>query len=148
MRGRSSLFWAVLAAAIAGALVYGPAYLADRATAGGPVSFMARPQDGWRFVAAVVPAIGDARAPSAESAARIAIRAFAGSSVRPTEVGLLFLPDGRFVAGSGKDRHTVTAKRTLVWKVAGRTRPGGAVRTVALIDFESGRLVYDVREAR
>src|SRR5919202_779346 len=96
MRGRSSLFWAVLAAALAGALVYGPAYVAGRATPGGPVDFMTRPQEGWRFLAAAVPAIGDARAGSAAGAARIAVRAFAGSSVRPTEVSLLFLPDGRY----------------------------------------------------
>jgi hypothetical protein len=148
MLGRSSLFWAVLAVALAGTLVYAPAYVAERATDGGPVSFMSRPQEGWRFLAAVVPAIGDARAASAERAAAIAVRAFAGTSVRPTRVGLLFLPERRLAVGSGKERHTVTAKRTLVWKVAGRTRPGGRVRTVALIDFESGRLVYDVRDAR
>src|SRR3954468_1440994 len=104
MRGRSSLFWAVLTAALAGALVYGPAYLAGRATTGGPVDFMTRPQEGWRFLAAAVPAIHDARAPSAASAARIAVKAFAGSSVRPAEVGLLFLPDRRYVVRAGKER--------------------------------------------
>src|SRR5881398_1564206 len=89
MARRGSLFWAILVVVTAGALVYGPAYLAGRATAAGePVDFLTRPQDGWRFLLDVVPAVGDARARTVADARRLALRGFAGSVLRPTRVGL------------------------------------------------------------
>jgi hypothetical protein len=146
MLGRSSLFWAVLLVAVAGTLVYAPAYLADRATEA-PSGFFGRPVDGWRFLAEAVPAMDDARAGDADDAAAIAVREFAGSAVRPVEVGLVFAVDRRVDVGAGQERRMVTAKRPLVWKVTGRTRPGEVLRVVGLIDFRSGELVYDVRTA-
>ena len=143
MLGRSGLFWAVLTVAVAGVLVYAPAYLAREATGPGePVDFLSRPQEGWRFLREVVPAMDDARAGTPSRARAHVVRAFAGSSVQPVRVALLYLPD-RVVPRQG--RPPLAAKGTLVWKVTGRTRPGGPLRTVGLIDFHSGRLVYDVR---
>jgi hypothetical protein len=35
-----------------------------------------------------------------------------------------------------------------VWMVTGRTRPRGPLRTVGLIDFQTGALTFDVRTVR
>jgi hypothetical protein len=148
MRGRSSLFWAVLAVLVAGVLFYGPAYLAREATAAsGPVDFLARPQEGWRFLFEVVPAIDDARAGSPGAARALATRSFRGSSVQPVRVELLYLPDRVLARAGRKGTRGIEANATLVWKVTGRTRPGGRLRLVGLIDFRTGELVYDVRIA-
>ena len=143
---RSSLFWAIVAVAFAGAALYAPAYLARAATGPGePVDFLKRPEQGWRFLAAVVPAAGSARLPDPASAHRQAVRLFAGAAVEPTRVGLLFLPSRRLVLGRGKGRHVLAAKSQLVWRIVGRLRPGGPQVTVGLMDFASGDLIYSAR---
>ncbi|HYX83531.1 MAG TPA: hypothetical protein VE777_01050 [Gaiellales bacterium] len=146
MPRRGSLFWAVVAVLTAGVLVYGPAELARRSTGSGePVDFLTHPQEGWRFVLTALDEIGSAQAGSPTRARDLAVRAFAGTSVEPVRVDLLYVPDRRVPLGAGSGE--VTAKGRLVWKVSGRTRPGGPIRTVGLIDFATGELTYDVRTA-
>jgi hypothetical protein len=142
MPRRGRLSWAIVAAL----LVYGPAELARRATgAGEPVDFLTQPQEGWAFVITALDEIGSARVASPAVARRAAVAAFAGTAVRPQRVDLLYVPDRRVRLGKGSA--VATAKGRLVWKVTGRTRPGGPLVTVGLIDFQSGRLTYDVRTA-
>jgi hypothetical protein len=146
MPRRGRLFWAVVAVLVAALLVYGPAELARRATGPGePVDFLTQPQEGWKFVLTALDEIGSARAGSPAAARQAAVRAFSGTAVRPTRVDLLYVPDRRVPLGKGSA--VATANGRLVWMVSGRTRPGGPLVTVGLIDFRTGRLTYDVRTA-
>lgn len=138
---RLSLLWGITAVLAAAVLVYGPAELARRATGPGePVSFLTQPQQGWRFVLDALDAIGSARAGSPARAKALAVRAFAGTTVVPVRVDLLYVPDLRVPLGAG--RPPLAAKAKLVWRVSGQTRPGGRVHTVGLLDFVTGRLTY------
>ena len=141
MPTRLSLLWGITAVLAAAVLVYGPAELARRATGPGePVSFLTRPQQGWRFVLDALDSIGSARAGSPGRAKALAVRAFAGTTVLPVRVDLLYVPDLRVPVGAG--RPSLVAKAKLVWRVSGQTRPGGRVHTVGLLDFVTGRLTY------
>jgi hypothetical protein len=141
MRTRLSLLWGITAVLAAAVLVYGPAELARRATGPGePVSFLTQPQQGWRFVLDALDSIGGARAGSPARAKALAVRAFAGTTVLPVRVDLLYVPDLRVPLGAG--RKPLVAKAKLVWRVSGQTRPGGRVHTVGLLDFVTGRLTY------
>jgi hypothetical protein len=141
MRAGGSVVWGLIAVLAAGVLVYGPAELARRATGPGePVSFLTQPQDGWRFMLDALDGIGSARAGSPQSARALAVRAFAGTSMLPERVDLLYVPSLRVPDGAG--RRPLAAKAALVWRVTGQTRPGGRVQTIGLLDFASGRLTY------
>ena len=146
MPARLSLLWGVTAVVVAAVLVYGPAELARRATGPGePVSFLSQPVEGWRFMLDALDAVGSARAGSPAAARMLAVRAFAGTTVLPERVALLYVPDRRIPAGAG--RRPLVAKARLVWRVSGQTRPGGPVRTVGLLDFVTGRLTYSAAPA-
>jgi len=141
MPTRLSLLWGITAVLAAAVLVYGPAELARRATGPGePVSFLTQPQEGWGFMLDALDAIGSARAGSPARAKALAVQAFAGTSVLPVRVDLLYVPDLRVPLGAG--RPPLVAKAKLVWRVSGQTRPGGRVHTVGLLDFVTGRLTY------
>jgi len=141
---RSPLFWATAAVALAAVLIYGPAVVARSATGPGePVDFLTQPTQGWAFILATG-GDGSARAGSPGRAAAIAARGFAGTSVQPVGVGLLWLPQRRLTIGSGKGRRTMTTNSKLVWLVTGRLRPGVAARPVGLIDYQTGILRYDL----
>jgi len=146
MPTRLSLLWGITAVLAAAVLVYGPAELARRATGPGePVSFLTQPQEGWGFMLDALDAIGSARAGSPARAKALAVQAFAGTTVLPVRVDLLYVPDLRVPLGAG--RPPLVAKAKLVWRVSGQTRPGGRVHTVGLLDFVTGRLTYGVGAA-
>ena len=146
MRTRLSLLWGITAVLAAAVLVYGPAELARRATGPGePVSFLTQPQEGWGFMLDALDAIGSARAGSPARAKALAVQAFAGTTVLPVRVDLLYVPNLRVPLGAG--RPPLVAKAKLVWRVSGQTRPGGRVHTVGLLDFVTGRLTYRVGAA-
>jgi hypothetical protein len=141
VRAGVSVVWGLIAVLAAAVLVYGPAELARRATGPGePVSFLTQPQEGWRFMLDALDAAGSARAGSPASARALAVRAFAGTTMLPERVDLLYVPSLRVPDGAG--RRPLAAKAALVWRVTGQTRPGGRVRTIGLLDFASGRLTY------
>jgi hypothetical protein len=145
---RSALFWAILAVVVAGTAIYGPAEIARSATgAREPVDFLTQPQEGWRFLLEAAFDIPNARAGSPSEARHLALHDFSGSAVQLTRVDLLWVPDRQVVLQGGGGSATATAKGRLVWTVTGRVRPGGPLRTVGLIDFRSGELTYDVRNA-
>ncbi|MGN6379130.1 MAG: hypothetical protein ACTHNU_09285 [Gaiellales bacterium] len=146
---RSALFWAVLALALAGVIIYAPAEWARSATGPHePVDFLTRPQEGWRFMLDAAFAIPSAKAATPAEARKLAVRDFAGTSVTPTRVDLLWVPNLRVRLVGGGGSRVVTAKARMVWMVTGRTRPQGPLRTVGLIDYSSGDLTYDVRNTR
>lgn len=141
MRAGGSVVWGLIALLAAAVVVYGPAELARRATGPGePVSFLTQPQQGWRFMLDALDGIGSARAGSPARARALAVQAFAGTSMLPERVDLLYVPDLRVPDGAG--RRPLAANAALVWRVTGQTRPGGRVRTIGLLDFASGRLTY------
>ncbi len=143
MRAGLSLVWGITVVLVAAVLLYGPAELARRATGPGePISFLTQPQQGWRFMLDALDAVGSARAASPGAARRLAVRAFAGTTMLPERVDLLYVPDRQVPDGAG--RRPLTAKAALVWRVSGQTRPGGPVRTIGLLDFATGRLTYRV----
>lgn len=139
----------MLAVALAGVVIYAPAEWARSATGPHePVDFLTRPQEGWKFMLAAASAIPTARAGTPSQARALAVRDFAGSTVAPTRVDLLWVPGRRVRLIGGGGRSYATAKANLVWMVTGRTRPSGRLQTVGLIDYSSGKLTYDVRTAR
>jgi hypothetical protein len=140
------LFWAFLAVVVVGAMVYVPAELARRATGPGePVDFLSHPLDGWRFVVAVARDRGGAAAGSPSAARRIALRAFDDGRLRPARVSLLWLPDGRVRLRTLQGSAEVVTNSRLVWKVTGRRGRDGPDVTLGLIDFASGKVIFDGR---
>jgi hypothetical protein len=140
---RSALFWAILTVVVAGAVLYGPGRLAAASTGPGePVNFLSNPLDGWRFMLDAARHIDSARAATPADAARIAAHDFAGSGVLAERVDLLWLPSQRISLPTGKGRKTVVANGRLVWTVTGRLTPNGPPRTVGVLDYDSGRLIF------
>jgi hypothetical protein len=149
MRGVRGLALGIVLVLLAGALVYAPAYVARAATARDePIDFLSNPKEGWRFLLTAVRLVPHSRASTPERARALAVDAFRKSVVQPLRVDLLYLPGRRLPVRAPRGRKVVMAKGTLVWKVTGRAEPGDPIRIVGLIDFESGRLTYDVRTAR
>jgi len=148
VRRRSWLFRAFVAVVLAGAVVYLPAELAVRATAPDePVAFLSHPVEGWRFVWAVAHGRPGARAGTPAAARRIALHAFDDGTLRPSRVDLLWLPDRRVTLHTLQGSEQVVTKSRLVWKVTGRRGAHGAPVTIGLIDFATGRVIYDGRLA-
>ena len=149
MRRRSWLFRAFVAVVLAGAVVYLPAELAARSTAADePVSFLSNPMEGWRFVWTVARERPGAVAGSPAAARRIALGAFDDGTLRPARVDLLWLPAGRVQLRTLQGSEQLTTKSQLVWKVTGRRGTHGALVSIGLIDFATGRVIYDGRVAR
>jgi hypothetical protein len=148
VRRRSWLFWAFLAVAVLGVVVYLPAELARRSTGPGePVDFLSHPLEGWRFLAAVARERGDAAAGTPAGARAIALRTFDDGRLRPEWVSLLWLPDRSIRLRTLQGTAVVPTNSRLVWKVTGRRGPRGPDVTVGLIDFASGKVTYDGRTA-
>lgn len=145
---------AVLVVALLVALL--PALVAYRYTS--PVQrdeFVSHPWRGWSFVAAALRVPGDSELKTSGDALRKADWLFKGSAVDPQEVQLLFVTADepyhftQTVAGDGMEAE-VTPSYRFIWEVRGtvpaagtETEPEEAV--VALLDYETGRLLYDVR---
>ena len=141
------MFWAFIAVALAGTVIYLPAELARRATAADePVSFLARPAEGWRFLLAVAEN-GNAAAGSPSQARTLALRAFDDGTVRPAAVELFWLPDRHVRLSTMQGRRDLTTNSRLVWNVTGRVGTSNRLVSVGLIDFASGKVIYDGRLA-
>lgn len=148
MRHRSWLFWAFLAVLVVGLALYAPAELARRATAPDePVSFLSQPLQGWRFLLTAARERPDAIAGTPTRAREIALRHFDDGRLRPSGVGLLWLPGESVQLTTLQGSRQVATNSKLVWKVTGRSGPNGREVTVGLIDFSSGTVIYDGRLA-
>jgi hypothetical protein len=146
---RSWLFRAFIAVVLAGIAIYLPAELARRATApNGNVDFVSHPLEGWKFLVEVATDRPSAIAGSPEEARRIALAAFDDGRMRPSRVDLLWLPDSRLRVPTEQGSRDLATNSRLVWRVTGQVAPGAGSRTVGLIDFASGVVVYDARVAQ
>jgi hypothetical protein len=133
-----------------------PALVAYRYTS--PVQrgdFVTQPWKGWSFVAAALRVPGDSELKTSGEALRKADWLFKGTAVDPREVQLLFVTaDEPYDFTQELGGRTVTAEVTpsyrFIWEVrgtvpaAGQAAESGSV-VVALLDYQTGRLLYDVR---
>ena len=131
-----------------------PAFVAFRYTAPEQRNdFVRRPWRGWAFAYAALAVPGDAQLKTSGMALRKADWLYKGTAIDPHEVQLLFVPRRRpylfshNVAGRLVET-TVTPSYRFMWQVQGAIDPasGGADAIVAILDYETGRLLYDVRD--
>lgn len=151
-RGRRFL---VVALALAALMVFLlPAFVAFRYTAPGQRSdFIRHPWRGWSFARAALAVPGDAELKTSGMALRKADWVFKGTVVDPREVQLLFVPRGRpyrFTHSiDGREvTSTVVPSYRFIWQVQGAidTVSDRTDTIVALLDYASGRILYDVRD--
>jgi hypothetical protein len=131
-----------------------PAFVAFRYAAPGQRGdFVRRPWRGWGFAYAALAVPGDAELKTSGMALRKADWVFKGTAIDPREVQLLFVPkarpyrfthsiDGRVVTS------TVVPAYRFIWQVQGSidTISHRADTIVALLDYDTGRILYDVRD--
>ncbi|MCX6362951.1 MAG: hypothetical protein NTW58_02040 [Actinobacteria bacterium] len=153
IRLRSRKFLVV--ALVLGALVVFllPAFVAFRYTAPGQRGdFVRHPWRGWSFAFAALAVPGDAELKTSGMALRKADWVFKGTVVDPREVQLLFVPEGtpyRFTHGI--DGRVITSSVVpsyrFIWQVQGAidTISERTDTVVALLDYDTGRVLYNVR---
>jgi len=151
-RNRSRRFWITLVVVVAIVVFYLPSLVAFRYTASSQsAAFLTHPWRSWSFVYTALTVPGDSRLKTSGQALRAADALFAGSSVDPHEVRLLFLPKGKpytfsHALGDRTVTTTITPPYRFVWQVTGHVDTvGGGDTVVALLDYRSGRPLYDVR---
>lgn len=154
MRFRDKRFLAVAIVAVAIVVFLLPAFVAYRYSAPEQRGqFLSRPWRGWSFAYAALAVPGEAELKTSGMALRKADWIFKGTVVDPREVQLLFVSskrphtfvhaiDGRTVTS------TVVPSYRFIWQVQGSvdTVSDKADTIVALLDYNSGRLLYDVRD--
>jgi hypothetical protein len=155
---RNTRLWVIAAVVVVLVVALLPALVAYRYTSPDQRGdFVSHPWLGWSFIAAALRVPGDSELKTSGDALRKSEWLFRRTVVDPQEVQLLFVDAGEpyafaqeiagFRAGA-----EVTPKYRFIWEVRGTvpTGPGaGATReaaVVALLDYETGRLLYDVRE--
>jgi hypothetical protein len=151
-RNRNRRFWIILVVVIAVAVFYLPSLVAFRYTAASQnTGFLTHPWRSWSFIITALTVPGDSRLKTSGNALRAADSRFHGSAIDPHEVRLLFLPEGKpytFTHTIGGRTVTTTIKPPyrFVWQVSGHIDTvNGADTIVALLDYRTGRVLYDVR---
>jgi hypothetical protein len=151
-RSRRSLVIALVVAALIVFVL--PAFVAFRYTAPNQRGeFVTHPWRGWAFALAALAVPGDAQLKTSGMALRKADWLFKGTVVDPREVQLLYVPkqtpytfthsiDGRTLTS------TVVPDYRFVWQVQGSvdTVSSSDNTIVALLDYHTGKLLYDVRD--
>lgn len=151
-RGRQVLVVVVVLAVLAVAFL--PALVAYRYTAPSQrMTYVRRPWRGWAFVWAAIAVPGDSQLKTSGMALRKAEWIFKGTAVDPREVQLLFVPSHKpYTFTHSIDSRSVTSTITpsyrFVWQVQGviDTVSDRADTIVAMLDYDTGRLLYDVRD--
>jgi len=151
-RNRTKHFWAILIVVVALIVFYLPSLVAFRYTAAEQrTSFLTHPWRSWSFAYTALTVPGDSKLKTSGQALRTAQSLFAGSQVHAREVRVLFLAAGQpysftnRVAGV-EVTATIKPRYRFVWRVTGTVDV--APRTtvvVAMLDYRSGDLLYDVR---
>jgi hypothetical protein len=150
---RSRRFWAIVIVIATLIVLYLPSLIAYRFTAASQnTGFLTRPWQSWSFLYTALTVPADAQLKTSGQALRRADRLFAGSAVDAREVRLLFLSAGKpytfthDVAGRSVTS-TVTPPYRFTWQVSGVIDPthSHTLVPVALLDYRSGRVLYDVR---
>ncbi len=146
-------FIAVIVVVIALALLL-PAFVAFRYTAPDQRGqFLSRPWRGWSFVYSALAVPTESELKTSGMALRKADWLFKGTVVDPIEVQLLFVPQDRPYAFTnviaGRDvTSTVVPSYRFIWQVRGviDALPVDTPLVVALMDYETGRMLYDIRD--
>jgi hypothetical protein len=173
LRGRSRLFWAVVALALAVVVFYLPSLVAYRYTADAQrTSYLTHPWRSWSFVVAALTVPGDSQLKTSGAAFRRADETYHGTQVDVVAAQLLQLPVGEpytFVPligdGSGGDGTpvapsdaalvatlrkpvTIVPAFRFVWQIEGFYGRGASApeTIVAMLDYRSGRLLWDIRD--
>jgi len=151
-RNRDKRFWIILIVVVVALALYLPSLVAFRYTASTQsTGFLTHPWRSWSFIVTALTVPGDSRLKTSGIALRSADARFAGSSIDPHEVRLLFLPEGKpytFTHRLGRRTltTTITPPYRFVWQVTGHIDGvKGSDAVIALLDYESGRTLYDVR---
>ena len=149
---KKSLVAAIVVVALIVFLV--PAFVAYRYTA--PLQrgqFVTHPWRGWAFAWAALAVPGNAELKTSGMALRKADWLFKGTAVDPREVQLLFVPKGKpYTFTNSIDGRTVTntvvPRYRFVWQVQGvvDTVSKRSDTVVALFDYATGAVLYDVRD--
>lgn len=131
-----------------------PAFVAYRYTA--PLErgqFVTHPWRGWAFAWAALAVPGNAELKTSGMALRKADWLFKGTAVDPREVQLLFVPKGKpYTFTNAIDGRTVTntvvPRYRFIWQVQGAvdTVSRRSDTVVALLDYATGAVLYDVRD--
>jgi len=155
---RNTRLWVIAAVVVVLVVALLPALVAYRYTSPDQRGdFVSHPWRGWSFIAAALRVPGDSELKTSGDALRKSERLFGRTAIDPQEVQLLFVVAGepyaftQEVAGIRAGAE-VTPKYRFIWEVRGTVPTGlgaGAARedaVVALLDYETGRLLYDVRQ--
>jgi len=151
-RSKRFLIVALLLAALVVFLL--PAFVAFRYTAPSQRrDFLGHPWRGWGFAYAALAVPGDAELKTSGMALRKVDWVFRGTVVDPREVQLLFVPEGkpyRFTHSiDGREvTSTVVPSYRFIWQVQGAidTVSDRSDTLVALLDYDTGRVLYNVRD--
>ncbi len=148
--------WSLMAAVVCAALVVFvlPAFVAYRYTAPQQRDeFITHPWRGWGFAYAALAVPGDSQLKTSGMALRKADWLFKGTVVDPREVQLLFVPSHqRYVfthsIGSRMVTSTVVPSYRFIWQAQGviDTASARTSTIVALLDYHTGNVLYDVRD--
>ena len=151
LRSKKFLVVALLVAALVVFLL--PAFVAFRYTAPDQRGdFIRHPWRGWNFAFAALAVPGNAKLKTSGMALRKADWVFKGTAVDPREVQLLYVPAGRpYRFAHNIDGRVVTStvvpSYRFIWQVQGviDTVSDRTDTIVALLDYATGRILYDVR---
>jgi len=151
-RSKRSLIVALVLAALVVFLL--PAFVAFRYTAPSQRGdFIRHPWRGWSFAYAALAVPGDAELKTSGMALRKADWVFKGTPIDPREVQLLFVPEGKpYRFTQSIDGRVVTSSAVpnyrFIWQVQGviDTVSDRSATIVALLDYDTGRVIYDVRD--
>ena len=151
---RSKRFWATMAVIAAVVIFLFPALIAFRYTAASQrTEFIKQPWRGWSFVAAARAVPPNSHLKTSGQALRRAVWLYKGSAIDPREIQLLFVAKKRpytFTQQVAERRvtRTVVPAYRFIWQVAGHvdTLPHGGNVIVGLLDYDTGKLLYDIRK--
>ena len=154
IRFRSKRFWAVAVVIAALVVFLLPAFVAFRYAAPSQRGELIRhPWRGWSFAFAALAVPGDAELKTSGMALRKADWVFKGTVVDPREVQLLFVPKGKpYRFTHDIDGRTITSTVVpayrFIWQVQGAidTVSERSDTLVALLDYDTGRVLYNVRD--
>lgn len=148
--------WSLVVAVVVAALVVfvSPAFVAYRYTAPQQRDqFVTHPWRGWSFAYAALGVPGNSELKTSGMALRKADWLFRGTVVDPREVQLLFVPrHARYTFTHSIDGRTLTSTAVpdyrFIWQVQGSidTISGRSDAILALLDYHTGRVLYDVRD--
>jgi len=168
LRGRSKLFWALIALAAAVVVFYLPSLVAYRYTASAQnTQFLTHPWRSWQFLVAAFTVPGDSQLKTSGAAFQAADALFEDTGVNVDAARLLYLRPGEpysfyilleepDTSDGGRDRTaalpslevTVVPSFRFVWQIEGTVpRLAGETRVVvAVLDYRSGRTLWNIRD--